>query len=169
LTFHQIKEYLLAENIPLENVIIRALYAYTLLYKKSCNRIPNYDEATKYTHDETRGCIFDMNGIKSDLVESCISPVVCEDCQERLRTERVSSEIISTTQEEIKRIKKDLYYRAIDFIKHRPVWALIFSSLFAVLLGIAGTLVASYIYDGIKSQPNTSMEPKTIAPTKLSP
>lgn len=168
-TFHQIKEYLLDENIPLENAIIRVLYVYTLLYKKSGNRIPNYDEVTRYTHDETRGCIFDMNGIKSDLVESCVRPIVCDECQERLRTERVSSEIIKTTQKEIRRIKKELYYRAIDFIKHHPVWALIFSSAFAVVLGIAGSLVASYIYDGIKSQPNTSMEPKTVAPTKLSP
>lgn len=166
LTFHQIKEYLSAENIPLENAIIRVLYVYTLLYKKSGDLIPNYGEVTSYTHDETRGCIFDMNGIKSDLVESCIQPIVCDQCQERLRKERVSSEIIKATQREIRRIKKDLYYRAIDFIKHHPVWALIFSSAFALVLGIVGSLIASYIYDGIKFQPTAPVAPKTIAPTK---
>lgn len=150
-TFSQIKDYLAWENIPQENAILRVLYAYTLLYRRAGNRIPGFGEAPSFTHDETRGCLFDMNGIKSDLVESCSMPIVCGECEERLRNERVSNQMIKTVQKEIRRIQKHLYYRAFDFVRDRPVIALIISSFFAILLGIAGSLIASSIYDAIKA------------------
>lgn len=151
-TFSQIREFLTRENIPLENAILRVLYAYTLLYRRSGNRIPGFFDAPGFTHDETRGCLFDMNGIKSDLVESCNKPVVCGECEERLRDERVSIQTIRIVQKEIRKIRKHLYYRAFDFVKAKPVVALAISSAFAILLGIVGSLTASYVYDSVKSQ-----------------
>lgn len=149
-TFDQIREFLAWENIPLENAILRVLYAYTLLYRRAGNRIPGFGEAPGFTHDETRGCLFDMNGIKSDLVESCHKPVVCSQCEERLRNERVSDQMIKTVQKEIGRIRKPFYYRAFDFVKAKPFTALAISSVFAVVLGAIGSLIASCIYDAIK-------------------
>jgi len=100
-SFHEIKEILRFSNIPLENVICRLLYAYTLLYKRSGNRIPENAEHTNFTHDETRGCLFDMNGIKTDVVYSCHNPVICPDCVGRLKREKVSDETIAKCQSEI--------------------------------------------------------------------
>ena len=165
-TFSQIKEFLAWENIPLENAILRVLYAYTLLYRRSENRIPGLSEATSFTHDETRGCLFDMNGIKSDLIESCNKPVVCPECEERLRNERVSTQTIKLVQSEIRKIRKHLYYRALDFVKAKPLVALAISSAFAILLGITGSLVASYIYDTIKSQPVAGITSQSSGPAK---
>ena len=146
-TFHEIKEYLKAENIPLENAIFRVLYAYTLLYKRSGDKIPSIGEGPGFTHDETRGCLFDMNGIKADLIESCDNPTICDECQERLKKEKVSIELIESTLLEIKKIRKDLYYRALDFVKIRPLWALLISSIFAIILAV----LSSYAYDSMKS------------------
>lgn len=146
-TFHEIKEYLKAENIPLENAIFRVLYAYTLLYKRSGDKIPVITEGLGFTHDETRGCLFDMNGIKADLIESCDKPTICDECQERLKKEKVSSELIERTVREIKKIRKDLYYRALDFVKIRPLWALLISSFFAIIIGV----LSSYAYDSLRS------------------
>lgn len=165
-TFSQIREFLTWENIPLENAILRALYAYTLLYRRSGNRIPSFGEAPGFTHDETRGCLFDMNGIKSDLVESCNKPIVCAACEERLRNERVSTQTIKAAQKEIRKIRKRLYYRALDFVKAKPLVALTISSAFAITLGVAGSLIASYIYDGIKPQPIEGMTSQTSGPAK---
>lgn len=151
LTFHEIKEYLRQENIPLENLVFRVLYAYALLFVRSGNRIPDYVEATSYTHDETRGCLYDMNGVKSDIVESCVTPIICGECQERLKSQRVSNNLISSVQGEIKKIRKSVYFRAVDFVKHRPIVALVVSSLFALSIGTAGSVLASYIYEAIKS------------------
>lgn len=155
-TFSQIRDYLAWENIPLENAVLRVLYAYALLFSRAGNRIPEMGEAPGFTHDETRGCLFDMNGIKSDLIESCNKPVVCGECQERLRNERVSDQMIKTVQKEIGRIQKPLYYRAFDFVKAKPVAALLISSTFAIMLGVTGSLIASYIYDAMKPQSSIS-------------
>lgn len=155
-TFSQIKDILAWENIPQENVILRVLYAYTLLYRRAGNSIPGLGEVPSFTHDETRGCLFDMNGIKSDLIESCNKPIVCGECEERLRNERVSDQMIKTVQKEIGRIRKHLYYRAFDFVKTKPIAALLISSTFAILLGVAGSLIASYIYEAIKPQTSIS-------------
>jgi hypothetical protein len=150
-TFHQIKEILEHYNIPLENVVYRLLYAYTLLFRRAGNRIPDFEEVAGFTHDETRGCLFDMNGIKTDLVASSHNPQICDECQERLRQERVSKSDIDNTQSDIKRIKKDLYYRLIGHVKKHPVIALFVSSLFALTLGITGSVIGSFIYEQIKT------------------
>lgn len=144
-TFHEIKEILGYSNIPIENVIYRILYAYTLLYRRAENQIPNFGEVSGYTHDETRGCLFDMNGIKTDLVASCNEAIICDECQVKLSNERVSKSDINSSKKEIKKIRKDLYYRMLDGVKKHPVLALFLSSLFAVSLGVASSLIASYI------------------------
>ena len=153
-TFSQIREFLAGENIPLENAILRVLYAYVLIFRRSGNKIPGFDEASSFTHDETRGCLFDMNGVKSDLVESCVNPILCGECEEQLRKKRVSDQTIKIAQKEIRKIRKRLYYRVFDFIKNKPVIALMISSVFAILLGIAGSLIAACIYDFVKPQPS---------------
>jgi hypothetical protein len=149
-TFHQIKDILSYSNIPLENVIYRILYAYTLLYRRSGNRIPNYGEAPGYTHDETRGCLFDMNGIKTDLVASCDHPIICSECLEKLRKEKVSNEVIQAAEKEINGISIETYYRMLHFIKRHPVVSLVLSSLFAIFLGVIASVIASFTYEALK-------------------
>jgi hypothetical protein len=148
-SFHEIKEILRFSNIPLENVIYRLLYAYTLLYKRSDNRIPQTAEHTNFTHDETRGCLFDMNGIKTDVVYSCHNPIICSDCVTRLQREKVSDETISQCQGEIRRIRKALFYRITDFIKRHPLWSLAISGATAIILGAMGSVLGSYVYEAI--------------------
>lgn len=150
-TFHEIRGILEHYNIPLENVIYRLLYAYTLLYKRSGDRIYSISSGeTSFTHDETRGCLFDMNGIKTDLVASCANPIICDECQERLKKEKVPERLISDIVKEIKYIRKDLYFRIFDYVKKHPVYTLILSSLFALAIGVTGSILASFVYDRIK-------------------
>jgi hypothetical protein len=149
-SFHEIKEILRFSNIPLENVVCRLLYSYTLLYKRSDNCIPKNTAHTNFTHDETRGCLFDMNGIKTDVVYSCHSPIICPDCIERLRRENISNETISQCQSDIRRIRKVLFYRIADFIKQYPLWSLAISAATAIILGACGSVLGSYVYEAIK-------------------
>jgi len=150
-TFHEIKEILNHFNIPLENVICRLLYAYTLLYKRSEERIPLNDAPTNFTHDETRGCLFDMNGIKTDVVYSCDAPIICSDCVERLKRERVSNEVISKVQKEIKKIRQPLFYRMVNFVKKHPIWSLVISAASAITLGGIGSFIAALIFEATKN------------------
>jgi hypothetical protein len=146
-TFHEIKDILNYSNIPLENVIYRLLYAYTLLYKRSGNRIPMTDEHTNFAHDETRGCLFDMNGIKTDIVYSMHKPIICPYCIEKLKQEKISNEFISKIQKEISGIKKPLFYRITEFVKKHPIWSLIISAISAIILGAIGSIIATIVYE----------------------
>ncbi len=122
------------------------------MYRRSGNKIPDFSIESGVTHDETRGCLFDKNGIKTDLIASCHKPKICEDCQERLRREKVSQSDIENTQKEIKKIQKDLYFRILDQIKRYPIWSLILSSLFALALGILSSVIGSYAYSYFELQ-----------------
>ncbi|ALP54971.1 hypothetical protein Tel_17095 (plasmid) [Candidatus Tenderia electrophaga] len=146
-TFHEIKEILDHFNIPLENAVFRLLYAYTFLYKRSGDQIPLNDVPTNFAHDETRGCLFDMNGIKTDIVYSLHEPIICSDCIERLRKEKVANETIDKAQKEIIRIKKPLFYRIVSFVKKHPIWSLFISAVSAVFLGAIGSYIATVIYE----------------------
>ncbi len=146
-TFHEIKEILQNANIPLENVIYRLLNAYTFAYKRSGNKIPDFSEMSSFTHDETRGCLFDMNGIKTDLIASCHKPIICGECKERLLRDRVSENEIKSAEKDIKNIKKDLYHSILSNVKRHPIFALVISSIFAVTLGIAGSIIGSYAFE----------------------
>jgi hypothetical protein len=145
-TFHEIKEILSYSNIPLENIIYRILYAYTLLYKRSYNKIPTTEEHTNVAHDETRGCLFDMNGLKTDVIYSCHNPVICNPCEEKLKQEKISNEVISKIKSEIKNIRKPLFYRLAEFIKRHPIMSLIISSIAAIILGAIGSYIATVIH-----------------------
>ena len=149
-SFHEIKDILRFSNTPLENVIFRLLYAYTLFYLRNNNRIPQNIVYTNFTHDETRGCLFDMNGIKTDVISSCHNPIICTDCVERLRREKVSDDRIELCQSEIQRIRKTLFFRITDFVKQHPLWALTISGVTAIIMGAFGSVLGSYVYDAIK-------------------
>lgn len=144
-TFHEIKEILQRADIPLENVIYRLLNAYTFAYKRAGNRVPEFHEMDDFTHDETRGCLFDMNGLKEDLATSCHEPIICGECKERLRRDRVSNDEIKSAEKDIKKIQKELYYRILASVKRHPVKALIISSAFAFILGVAGSYAFEYL------------------------
>ncbi len=151
LTFHEIRNYLESRNIPLENAVLRVLYAATIIYNRFNKRIPSTNDNSSYTHDETRGCLFDMTGIKEEIVYSCHKPILCDHCLSEIRKDKVSNETIEAALEEIKGIKKKLFYRITEAVKNHPIIAIIISSLFAILLGVIGSVIASYLYDMLKN------------------
>lgn len=68
LSYAGMREILHYDNIPLENLLLRVLYSISLVYKTHGNRVPVMTENTSFTHDDTRGCIFDMDGNKTDIL-----------------------------------------------------------------------------------------------------
>lgn len=148
-TFHEIKDYLAYENIPLENAILRVLYAYSMVYMRNCKSIPDYETVLSFTHDETKGCLFDMNGIKTDLIESCAPPIICRDCEHKFSGKNIPINLIQTIKKEIKKIKKPLYYRWVDFVKDHPIISLIISVFSVVFLGVISSTIATFFYEKI--------------------
>lgn len=153
ISLHEVADIMRAANIPIENAVLRLLYSATLIYKRFGNFIPPTGQNDSFTHDDTRGCLFDMNAYKPDLAASCDNPVICEDCVSQLRSQRVSVESIKIIQQELTRIRKPLYFRLTDWVRQHPIVALLLSALAAIVLGTIGSLIASYIYAAITSTP----------------
>ncbi len=91
-----------------------------------------------------------MTGIKDDIIYSSNNPIICPDCVERLRRDRISDETITLCKKEIKKIRKVLFYRITDFIKDHPVFAILISAVFAIILGTIGSIFGSFIHEFIK-------------------
>ncbi|AQM66590.1 hypothetical protein Vca1114GL_00067 [Vibrio campbellii] len=141
-TFYEISKYLKFDNIPLGNVVKRLFYSYALAYLRNNRRIPTSYELSNFTHDDTRGCIYDMNGVKEDISTSCHKPIVCDECCDRMKTEKISLETIKVVKSELANITKNRYFVIADWVKENPILSLFISSVWAVSLGVVGSIIA---------------------------
>lgn len=146
-SFHETKDILIQNNIPIENAILRMIYAYSLVYLSSEQKIPSSTAITNFTHDENRGCLFDMDGIKTDIITSCHNPILCDSCIEKYRSAKISNSVLKIVQKEIKKIKKNLFYRITHAVKRHPILALFISSIFAIILGTIGSVLGSILFE----------------------
>jgi hypothetical protein len=145
-SFNEIADYLRFNNIPLENVVFRLLYAYAFVFAENKSRIPFCSEYTNFTHDETKGCIFDMNGLKYDIIHSCDSPIICSACVHRLASAGVPTSQIELAEKEIKNVRKHLYFRIAGWISRHPILSLIIASVWAFLIGLLTEYVANKLW-----------------------
>lgn len=150
MTYEMMADILKADNIPLENLLLRMLYFISLTYKHYGGRSPISEEQISIIHHETKGCIFDMNGVKTDVVYSLNGPQLCHSCVETLTTKpkhKIEKEVIDKVQSELKKIKKGLYYKITDFVKRKPILAIFISSTVAIILGTIGSIIATLIWE----------------------
>lgn len=146
ITYSGMADILIFNDIPLKNLLLRLLYSAALVFKKH-GYIPLMDEM-KFTHDDPRGCIFDMNGAdKKDIIYSTNKPEICSSCVESFinnnaKNNSVKAKLIDKIQIELQKIDKGLYYEIKDHVKKHPIFAIIFSSIAAITLDI----IAHFIY-----------------------
>jgi hypothetical protein len=145
-SFNQISKYITKADIPLENAILRALYLYSLVFRAK-KKLPSLKEET-ITHEATRKCIFDFNRQLYDIVETLDPPHICIECELKYKNgnTKVSDEIMKAYKNELSRIRKPLYFQIRDFIREKPIIAFVVSSIYAVILGTIGSLIASYLW-----------------------
>ena len=150
-TLYELDQILRFYNFPPRNLALRVLYVVTLIYKRYGDRIPLASEATSFAHDETRGCIFDMNASKIDVIHSLHQPKLCEYCTSQLKGARVSNETIDIISRELRSIRKPLIERISDFVRTHTVWSIVISVLAAILVGTLASLLASIIYNSVSA------------------
>lgn len=135
-SFYEVEEIVKADNNDVFNYVLLNIYACIAQYKLGCEDI---------SHDETKGCLFDMCGNKEDIVFSCAKPIICETCYEKI-SRNISTEFALQLKKEIKKIRKHIYYRITDFIKKHPYLSLMAFSISTIALNI----ISSLIYDLLK-------------------
>lgn len=108
--------------------------------------VTRYKIRGKYlTHDETKGCIFDMCGDKTDIIFSCDKPIICDNCKSAIRESGIESEYLSIITKEIKKIKKSNYYYISDFIKKHPYLSVSIGFITSIILNIISDFIYSFL------------------------
>jgi hypothetical protein len=150
-TFYEMDQIVRFHGLPLRNLALRVLYAAVLIYRRYGDRIPLASEKTNYAHDETRGCLFDMNASKMDVVYSLHRPCVCDHCCSQLKQAQVSNELLTVVQRELRRVQKPLIDRLVSFVREHTVWSIMLSIVSALVLGVMASLIASWIYECLRT------------------
>lgn len=144
MTFFDLYEKMESKNIPYENLILRLIYSYSIIFYVENELLVKEKEFMKqFNHDIARRCIFDNCIHKSDILDSTIKPQICDDCKDVLKDRTIPENLLNSINKELKKIDIKRYYRISNYIKKHPIISIIFSFLSAILIG----LISSYIYN----------------------
>ena len=144
LSLYEMADIVLYSEFTLEQFILRNIYELTVLFAANGKVIPT--DYTTWAHDEVRGCIFDMNSNKSDIVFSLHRPILCPSCKTRVSSKQLPAEFVPTLERELLQIQKSLFVRMTEWVKLHPIFALLITATFGVLLN----LIASVIFEKAK-------------------
>ncbi len=140
ITYFDARELLIKENIPLENYLISNIYTYVLLLFAKINSgqkpVLDLDDEDAITHDYRDSCIYDMCGNKEEIVYSCVEPCLCGKCEEYLTKRNVTIQEIESARKELKRLRRNRYYRIVHWLKHHPMDSFFLSCFLGVILSI---------------------------------
>ncbi len=144
LSLYEMADIVRYSEFTLEQYILRNLYELAVLFAANNKLIPQ--DYTTWAHDEVRGCLFDMNASKSDIVFSLHRPKLCPACKTRVSSRQVPLAFIPKLEDELQRIQKSLFLRMTEWVKRHPIFALVLAAASGVLLN----LIASVIFEKAK-------------------
>ncbi len=141
-SFRQILPYLTKKHIKLENVILKALYEYSLVFPELRKGYENAD----MWHNETRGCLYDIDGVLSDIVMTCKKPRICVSCENQLLHKGLSAKDIETIKNELKKIKRSRFLDMYEWVQKH----IMLSMFLGIAVPFALGLFTSFVYDLMK-------------------
>jgi hypothetical protein len=138
---------------PVENLLLRTIYRHILIYYKYNKSIPSHKNIPDipFIHDDTRGCLFDMCAHKPDVIFFLNKPYICDECAVKI-TGGMDTNIIAVGENHIRQIKKECtekikkgrYYKIVGLIQKNPIYTLILSTLFGIIVDIIATLIYNF-------------------------
>lgn len=143
ISLYGIPEILKVNNIAAEHFIIKQLYEICAI-KYLMSDISS-DDVYNFVHLDTRGCLFDMNGERGDILYNTEQPIICEECKGKFKSRQVELEVISQFEKELKRIKKPTILLIEKWIKKYPLFAILLSALGAIFLNIIANLICKLL------------------------
>lgn len=141
ISLYGIKEILTPANIELENFIIRCIYEAICFYRAWGNLVS--DEVYQFVHPDTRGCLFDLNGDRVDIIYNTEKPIICDKCKGRLREKALSEGFLERFCNELKRIDKPFLMKVELFIRKYPL----LSFIIAIFVSIFINILSSFVYE----------------------
>ncbi|PKP20336.1 MAG: hypothetical protein CVU05_09375 [Bacteroidetes bacterium HGW-Bacteroidetes-21] len=150
ISLYGIPEILEIDNISTENFILKQIYEICAI--KYLVKDISSSDVYEFVHRDTRGCIFDLNGDREDILYNTEKPIICESCKDTFKKKQINSTTISTLEKELKKIKKPLILRIERRIKKYPFAAIIISGLIAISLNLIASLIWDLTKELLKNQ-----------------
>lgn len=141
ISLYGIADILKAYAISLEHFIIKQLYEICAI--RHLMKDLSSDDVYNFVHLDTRGCLFDMNGERTDILYNTEQPILCEECRGKFKGRQVEQEVILLLEKELRKIKKPLVLRLERWVKKYPLLAILLSALTAILFNIISTLICA--------------------------
>ena len=139
-SFFEIDRIFANANVDERNFLLLMLYESILIYYTKSHTI------REIHHDDTRSCLFDMCGNKEDIIQSATNPCICYDCESTLRKHELPKNLIDILKQELKRIKKPLFYQIKDWVKAHPILSLMITFATSLIINV----ISSVVYDVIR-------------------
>jgi len=130
-SFFQAAEFLQSKNIDVFNYMLKSIY----------RDLTRYIVGRGIGHHDTRGCLFDYCGNKEDITVSTQNLIICSECESKIKSKEIPENYLRNLKNEIKRVKKQRYYRILDFIKRYPILSILIGVGSSFLINILANLI----------------------------
>jgi hypothetical protein len=131
-------------NISIENFIIKNIYEIVTMYIISNFKLDS-EEAASLRHQDTRKCLFDLNGDISTIKYNTERPILCSACKDRISNANVPLDLTKKLEKELSKIKKGKITVIELKIKKYPL----LSILITIILGIIINIISNIIFSGV--------------------
>jgi hypothetical protein len=139
LSFYQMADIAQKAGCGMEQYVLRNAYELTVLSVASGSLLPH--DADTWAHDETRGCLFDMNASKYSIVHSLDRPNLCEQCRARVSRARLPQGFLQRLERELRLVRRPLYERLSSWVRSHPILALSAAAGGSILLNVTASVL----------------------------
>jgi hypothetical protein len=144
-SLYEMSAILAANNLKTEDFLIQRLYALSIYFRAGVGSSPTA-VAASLAHHAVRGCLFDMNANKSDIIFSMNRPTLCGACQTKIGNVALPSEFLSNVCVELKRIHRPKFYVLAEWVRSHPILALFLTALASLFIN----LLSNSIFEKLK-------------------
>lgn len=145
ISIFELENILSKKKISIENFIIKNIYEVFIFYKILGNLTKNH-EIYKVIHSDTRGCLFDLNGDKRDIVYNTEKPIICDECRGKINTKSIPKNFLEDIQKELLNIDKPLIKKIENFISKYPLFTVLVTFIFSTIIN----LFSNWLWEVIK-------------------
>lgn len=139
-------------HVPIENFILKNIYEIVTLLNAYPSLPNTRDQIPDIIHEENRNCLFDINGIKTDVIYFFLNkPSLCLQCEADLLQKQLPTNLVSNLKHELGRIRKPLFNRICDFVKCHPIWFIVIAVTSQLFVGLLAGLFANYLFSLLNS------------------
>jgi hypothetical protein len=139
LSLYGISEILNQAGISMENFILKQIYEVCALMSLVTD--VSSSEVYNFVHLDTRGCLFDMNGDRRDILRNTEQPTICTSCKSKFGSKQLEQKFLVTLEKELMKLKKPLLQRIENCIKKYPLLSILTTTLIAIFINLVSNLI----------------------------